>query len=286
MRSSSKAALAWGPLLSFPVKLYAITKSHDTSFKQLHSVCRQPLKQPRYCPVCESRDVPQDQVIKGVEIAKGKYVEFNDAELAALSKSVGQIAIESFLPVASVPLTRREKVMVVGPDTGGRTPYTLLRAVLRKQGKIAVGKHMKGTKEHLVAIEPGPGQEMLLWYLFYADEMQPIEVPDVPAEDEAIKERDLMMAEQIVQMMSSEKSLDEFTDENEHYLAELKAAKAEGKVIEAVAVPEARPLVDMTDLLQQTLEKLRLEEKERKQSAAPQNGGDGAKTPKKEKAKR
>lgn len=127
---------------------------------------------------------------------------------------------------------------------------------------------------------------MLLWYLYYADEMQPIDVPDVPLEEETIKERDLMMAEQIVQMMSSEKSLDEFNDENERYLAELKAAKAEGKVIEAVAVPEARPVVDMTDLLQQTLEKLRLEEKERKQSAAPQDGGNGTKTPKKEKAKR
>ena len=96
MRTTWNGSLSFG-LVTIPVGLAPATKSaarqSDVSFRLLHRECLTPIKQKRWCPK-HDREVTQDELVRGWEVAKGQFVVVEDEELEAIERSDDSRAIE------------------------------------------------------------------------------------------------------------------------------------------------------------------------------------------------
>src|SRR5512145_209120 len=147
-RAISSATISFG-LVSIPVKLYTTTESSgQISFNLLHQ-CGSRLKQQYWCPVDE-KVVDRDEIVKGYEFEKGKYVVFTNEELKALEAEASQmIEIREFLPLAQVDPLHFERAYYLGPDKGGDKPYTLLAKAMEKTGRCAIGSWAARGKQYI-----------------------------------------------------------------------------------------------------------------------------------------
>jgi len=149
----------------------------------------------------------------------------------------------------------------VAPGARGLKPYALLRDVLRKSGKVGVAKVVISTKQHLAALMPS-GEGLVLDLLRWADEVR--DAPNSAFGDTAsvaVSERELKMAEQLVEDMAAAWSPDLFHDEFKEKLQQLVQAKAAaGDVATLQPLPgEEAPaasaeVIDLTDLLRRSLQ--------------------------------
>ena len=82
MRSMWKGSISFG-LVTIPIKLYAATEQKDVRFNLLHEECRTPVQYRKWCQSCE-REVAQDEIVKGYEYEKGRYVLVEEEEFESI----------------------------------------------------------------------------------------------------------------------------------------------------------------------------------------------------------
>src|SRR4051794_36863416 len=101
-RSIGTVTVSFG-LVSIPVKLYSATQpSAGLSFNMLHGKCGSRVKQQYICPK-DNEIVPRDQMVKGYEFSKDRYVTFTDDELKQLEEKATQsIDIVEFIPIDKI----------------------------------------------------------------------------------------------------------------------------------------------------------------------------------------
>src|SRR3954452_10655794 len=106
MRTTWNGSISFS-LVTIPVGLAPATKpsarASDISFRQLHEECKTPIKNRRWCEV-HQREVTQDEIVRGWEVAKGQFVIVEDADLEAIERSntSRSIEIERFVPLGEV----------------------------------------------------------------------------------------------------------------------------------------------------------------------------------------
>ncbi len=171
-RAMWSGAISFG-LVNIPVKLYKATASSSgkqISFHQIHKSCGTRLRHIRFCPKDEV-EVPWDEVVKGYEFEKGKYVEVGDDELDALlpDESYASVAIESFVALEEVDPIFYDRAYYVAPD-GPPKPYALLHEALGSTGKVAVARVMLRTRSHLALVRV-LGSHLLLETMFFGNEI-------------------------------------------------------------------------------------------------------------------
>jgi DNA end-binding protein Ku len=120
--------IAFG-LVAIPAKLYSATQASATiSFNLLHNGCGSRLKQPYVC-AREGVVVPREDMVKGFEFAKDRYVLFTPEELKALEETGTHSAeITEFVPISAVEPVYFDKAYYLAPDKGGVKPHALLGA--------------------------------------------------------------------------------------------------------------------------------------------------------------
>ena len=136
MRTTWNGSLSFG-LVSIPVGLAPATKpaarQSDVSFRLLHRECATPIKQKRWCPT-HDREVSQDELVRGFEVAKGQYLIVEDADLEAIERSDDSRSIEitRFVPEDSVDPVFLDRTYFLVPATtvAQRRPYVLLLAAM------------------------------------------------------------------------------------------------------------------------------------------------------------
>lgn len=153
-RSISSATVSFG-MVAIPVKLYSATEaSAGVSFNLLHGKCGTRLKQQYTCPT-DNEVVTRDEMVKGYEFTKGRYVTFTEAELKALQEKATQtIDIVEFVPLDKIDPVYFEKSYYLGPDKGGAKPYHLLAAALEETGLAALAQYAARGKGYLVMLRP------------------------------------------------------------------------------------------------------------------------------------
>jgi DNA end-binding protein Ku len=279
-RPISSATISFG-LVSVPVSLYSASESAATvSFNMLHKSCGTRLKQQYICPN-EGEVVEKDDIAKGYEFAKGKYVTFTPEEIKALDeKATNSIDIVEFVPLSAVDRIFLEKVYYLGPDRGGDRAYRLLGEALKETGRAALGQYSARGKQHLVLVRPLDGV-LVMEQLHYAAELRP--ATEVPHPETPVKEAELALARQLIEQSSS----DEFRPENYHdtvreRVLEAIQSKVEGEEITAEAAPPETKILDLMDALKASLAKQGATSPERKPAKQAANGEEEA--PKKRKA--
>ena len=97
----NKKAISFG-LVYIPVELNPVVYNNDTAFNQLHKKCGSRIKYEKICPYC-GIEVKNEEIIKGYEYNKDKYVTFSDKDLEKMKLS-NEVPIEivSFLNLDEV----------------------------------------------------------------------------------------------------------------------------------------------------------------------------------------
>ncbi len=234
-------------LVTIPVKLYPATQpSAGISFNLLHAKDGARLRQQYVC-LQDGERVERDEMVKGYEFAKDRYVTFTAEELKVLEATATQaIEIAEFVPAEKVDPIYFDKAYYLGPDKGGDKAYRLLSEALRRSGKAALARYAARGKQHLVLLRPADGR-LVMQQLVYPDEIRPF--AEVPVPEVELQDPELQLALRLIeQSTSTEFHPESYRDEVRARTLEAIERKVAGQEI-AVA-PAAAPQGQVIDLLE------------------------------------
>jgi len=269
MRPLATGTISFG-LVSIPVKLFSATESSAAiSFNLLHAKCGGRVKQQYICPRDDNQVVPREEMVKGYEFAKDRYVTFTPEELKTLEeKASQQIEIAEFVPSEKIDPVYFDKAYYLGPEKGADRAYRLLAEAMRRSGKTALARYAARGKQYLVQIRPLPDGGLVMQNLMYADEVRPFsEVGVEPAE---VKEQELALAKQIIDQISTDEFKPEkYEDDVRKRIQEQIQRKVEGQEIQVdePAKPQTQ-IIDLMEALKASLAAKGLGPAPAKQSAA------------------
>jgi DNA end-binding protein Ku len=294
-------AISFG-LVNVPVKLYSATSQKTVRFHQLSSKTGARIKQKRVDPSTD-QEVPYEEIVKGYEITPDHYVVIEPEELDALDpKATKTIDVEDFVDLSEIDPIYYDHSYYLAPSTGGAKAYRLLLDAMRDTGKVGIGLVVLRSKQQLCALRP-TGDVLTLSTMLFGDEVLP---PDRLDELDSIGDaeaspRELKMAEQLIESLSTEFDPSKYHDEYRERVLDLIEKKAAGEEIAVqpeAEEPEAAP--DLMAALEASLAALKddgddgaakkpaaSKPKSRKRADSDGDGdgdGDGAK-PKKSRAK-
>src|ERR1700748_931067 len=148
-----KVHLSFG-LVSFPIRLYSAARSESLSFNQLHKHDGSRIKQVIFCQA-EDKPIPRDEIVKGYEYEKGKYVVIEDEDIKKVAPRTAKVMeIQEFVKAADVDPVFLESSYYMAPDDGGEKPYALLFEALKETQYFGVAKVTMHNREHVVILRP------------------------------------------------------------------------------------------------------------------------------------
>ena len=258
--SIGSGAITFG-LVSIPVKLYSAASSQAVSFHLLHAKCGNRIRQQRHCPVC-NEVVEREDLVKGYEFAKDRYVKLMDEEIKALEGEASQaIEIAEFVPLAKVDPIYFEKTYYLGPDKGGEKAYRLLADAMTQAGKVALAKFVMRGKENLVLIRSAQNG-LMLHTMYFADEVRNFD-EIAKGESAKISSAETNLALRLIDELSNEEfSPENYEDEYRQRVLNLVQEKAAGKEITIAEPPAQRAqVIDLMAALKESLGKQTAKEK-------------------------
>jgi DNA end-binding protein Ku len=254
MRTTWNGSLSFG-LVTIPVGLAPATKSaarqSDVSFRLLHRECLTPIKQKRWCPK-HDREVTQDELVRGWEVAKGQFVVVEDSELEAIERSDDSRAIEisRFVQLGDVDPVWFDRTYFLVPASAPaqRRPYKLLLQAMSEAGVGAVGRFVRAGRESLCLVR-AKGSALVLETLFLAEDVNSQAEIDEAIAETAVKKNELALAQQLIDGLGGAFEPTELlTSDYRRDLKVLLEAKLRGEEI-TMPEPEAEP-APMVDLLE------------------------------------
>lgn len=249
MAAAHKGSISMG-LVLIPVGLYKTTVDNDIHFNQLEKISKARIKYKKYCSHCGKEVGPQD-IIKGYEYEKDKYVVMTDEELEKIkTKKDKTIHIIQFANISEIDTIYFEKDYYALPENGAEKAYELLRQALLSEQKAAIAKTVMGTNEKLLVLYPTQ-EGMIVKTLYYADEIAavPKTLPRIE-----VDENELNMAKLLIANMTKPFAASEFRDEYQARLKESILKKIQGQEIVTADTGAPDNVIDLMEALQKSLE--------------------------------
>jgi DNA end-binding protein Ku len=250
-RALQSAVLSFG-LVNIPVKLYTAAHSKSVAFHWLHAKDGSRIREQLMCQA-EDRPVARDELVKGYEIAKGRYIDMTNEELDALEAEANRnVEIQEFVPVNTVDPVYFSKTYYLGPDKGGDKPYRLLAQAMHHEGQAAVAQFVQRGKEELVMVRPISDELLMLHVLYYADEVRRFE--EAPAAKGAT-DRELRLATQLIHQLQKKKwDPTRYRDTyRERVLALIKKKQAGETIVRPKSARAQGKVLDLMSALKQSL---------------------------------
>jgi DNA end-binding protein Ku len=190
-------------LVSIPVGLHSATEASErVSFRQLHRKDLAPIRYKKFCSK-ENREVPSSEIVRGYEVAKGKYATVEDDELDEVQKEVGEgervIEILQFVDAAALDPLVFEKPYYVAPLKGGGKAYGVLREALCDEHKVGIARFYMRTRPLLAALMPSSGI-LSLEVMRTADELR--DPRKLAVKGVAPRPNEIKMARALIEQMS------------------------------------------------------------------------------------
>lgn len=246
MHTIWKGSISFG-LVNIPIKLHAATEDKDIKMRSLHRECHTPIKYEKICPVCE-KDLEYEDIVKGCEIAKGKFVVIEDEEIKELRDNSEEKAVEivDFIKIEEIDPIYFNRSYFISPNEGGKKAYSLLRKALVESNKVGIAKIVMRSKEQLAVVRIYQNT-MVMETIHFPDEVrQTGDVPNVPAEDE-VGQKELDTAIMLIDQLSTEFEPEKYEDDYRKKLMELIQSKQTGEKF--VTPKEKAPAANVTDLM-------------------------------------
>ena len=168
-RSIWNGTITFG-LVAVPIKVYSATESKTVHFHEVHAKDGSRIEHRRICPK-EGKEVDYEDIVKGYEASKGKWVELTDDEIAAAAGSLSRrLEVDHFVPVEDIDPDFYERTYYLGTRDKGKDAYALLHAALEKSGRAGVGRWVFHNRERTVVLRT-LGDVLAIHTMRFADEL-------------------------------------------------------------------------------------------------------------------
>ncbi len=254
MRALWKGAISFG-LVTIPVSLFPATRREDLKFRQLRASDQSPVNYKRVAEA-DGKEVPWDQIVKGYEYEKGKFVIIKAEDFARVDVEATQtVDIMNFVSIEDVDPLLFYKPYFLEASKGGDKAYVLLRDALIDTGKIAIAKVVIRTRQHLAAVKPQK-KGLMLELMHFPKELIDVSEFNEPAE-KTIGKAEMQMAKQLIESMTTDWEPEQYSDEYHEALEKLIEEKVEHPD-KKEAVPakkkKATNVIDLVAVLQESLQ--------------------------------
>jgi DNA end-binding protein Ku len=284
-------SVAFG-LVNVPVAMYAATEDKTIHYNQFQAGTSDRI---RYKRINErtGREVKPEDIVRGHEVAKGDYVLVTDEELEAVEPGRSRtIEITDFVELAEIDPIYFQRTYYLGPQGDGAAAraYALLHRAMADTGKAGIATLVFHGKQYLVTLRAS-SDVLALQTMYFADEVRdPREVIDNLPAAEKLVPRELTIAKQLVDSMSTKWNPDEYRDSYRERVEDLIARKQRGEEVVTEGPPaEGAEVTDLMDALRRSAEEIRGRRQrpssakrtgskaERKSGATGQSSGDSGK---------
>jgi DNA end-binding protein Ku len=244
-------------LVNVPVNAFSAVRDHTVHIHQLEKGTGSRIKYAKVSGKTGKR-VANDDIEKGYEISKGHYVVVDPDELDELRpRSTRAIDVTDFVELSEVDPIYYENTYWLAPDgESADRAYRLLYAAMEDAERVAIGSVVMRNKQYLAAIRPLDGALAMSTMRFADEVLDRREIEGIPTSRVKPSEKELRLAEQIVDSLSSEWDPSRYHDTYTEQLRELIDAKAEGKEITAEEPAEAEggKVIDLMAALEASVE--------------------------------
>src|SRR4051812_11288472 len=209
-RAIWKGSISFG-LVNIPVGLYAAESRDEIRFKLLDKKTMSPIHYKRISEE-STKEVAWEETVRGYEFSPGKYVVVSDEDLKRAAPEATQtIDIVDFVDLEEISPLYFDKPYYLAPDKKGAKAYALLRETLRRTGKVGIAKVVIRTREYLAAVV-ARGDVLTLELMRYAHELRSPDELDVPHGKQGVSDREIDMAERLVEGMVAAWDPDKYKD--------------------------------------------------------------------------
>ncbi|HEU0302722.1 MAG TPA: Ku protein [Longimicrobium sp.] len=212
-RAIWKGNISFG-LVNIPVGLFSAASPDELSFRQLDKRNMSPIGYKKYNKNT-GEDVEGEEIVKGYEYESGHYVVLSDEDLRRANPEKTQtVEITDFVDLDDIPPLYLDKPYYLGPIGKNKKAYALLREALKRTGKVGIAKVVIRSREYLSAVVP-QDDLLVLEILRYPHEIRPaddLEVPRGELKEMGINDRELEMAERLVEGMTGEWEPEKYVD--------------------------------------------------------------------------
>jgi len=251
-RAIWKGSISFG-LVNIPIALYPATRREELKFRLLRKVDLSPVNYKRVAEK-DGKEVSWDQIVKGYEYEKGKYVVLKDEDFERVDLEATQtVDIQDFVDQKEIDPMFFYKPYYLEPQKGGDKAYALLRDALKDSNKVGIAKVVIKTRQYLAGVKPEDGA-LVLELMHFADELADPGKLHVPKKTEVGK-REMNMAKSLIDSM---RNPEKYKDDYREALMEVIEEKVEagGKEIEEKPkkAPKPTKIIDLVSVLQKSLE--------------------------------
>jgi DNA end-binding protein Ku len=252
-------------LLNVPVRLYSAVSKQTVRFRELREGDGSRVKHKRVAE-SDGKEVPYEKIVKGYEYAPDQYVVLSRDELSELEPQRSRaIEIQDFVDLDEIDPIYFEQPYYLGPDKGAERAYALLVQAMKDARKVAIARFVLRNKEHLAAIRPMDDVLTLTTMRFHDEVSSPQDLDGEVFEEAKPKKpekRELDMAKQLIESLTSDFDPDKYRDEYREELLDLLERKAEGKEVVSAPTEEPKPTKapDLMAALEESLAAVKGEE--------------------------
>ncbi|HEU0274756.1 MAG TPA: Ku protein [Candidatus Udaeobacter sp.] len=267
-RAIWKGSISFG-LVNIPIALYPATRREELKFRLLRKSDLSPVNYKRVAEK-DGKEVPWDQIVKGYEYEKGKYVVLKEEDFERVDLEATQtVDIQDFVDQEEIDPMYFYKPYYLEPQKGGDKAYALLRGALKDSNKVGIAKVVIKTRQYLAGVKPEEDGALLLELMHFADELADPDKLHLPKKTEVGK-REMTMARSLIDSMSAKWDPEKYKDDYKKALMEVIEEKVEagGKEIEEKPkkAPKPTKVIDLVSVLQKSLDQTGAKQKSRTKS--------------------
>src|SRR5438094_3441271 len=252
MRPIWSGTISFGPF-SVPVRMFPATQSKELRFHFLHKKDLTPIAYEKVRRD-DREPVDPDEIVRGFEIEKGRYVPLEDEDLDRLDiELTHSIDICDFVSLDEIDPVYFRKAYYLLPAEGAEKPYRLLVRALEETGRVGVAKVVIRNKQHLAALRPYE-RILLLETMYYADEVRKPRALGGDLGAAKVRKEEVEMAKALVENLSGAFKPEKYDDQYRKELLELIRAKAEGEPLPEPAEQQEGEVVDLLAALRESVE--------------------------------
>jgi len=250
-RAIWKGAINFG-LVTIPVGMYTATDNKTPKFKQLRKTDHSPIRYKRVAEA-DGEEVQWDDIVKGYEFEKDRYVVFTDEELTAANPDGNKLVdVIQFVDEDEIDPMMYQKAYYLAPEKTGIKAYRILREALEEKGRVGIAKVSIREKQQLATLRV-KDDVIVMETMFWPDEIRDAEFEELEANVE-IRPEEVEMAATIIDNLTRPFDGEQFVDSTREAVEELAAKKVAGEEIVAPSSPEPTKVVDLLEALKASVE--------------------------------
>ena len=250
-RAIWKGAINFG-LVTIPIGMYTATDNKTPKFKQLRKTDHSPIRYKRVAEA-DGEEVQWDDIVKGYEFEKDRFVVFTDEELSAANPGGDKLVdVVQFVEEDEIDPIMYQKSYFLAPEKTGIKAYRILKEALEEKGRVGIAKVSIREKQQLATLRV-KDDVIVMETMFWPDEIRAAEFDELDTNVE-IRPEEVEMAGSIIDNLTRPFESENYVDRTREAVEELAEKKVAGEEIVAPASPEPTNVVDRLDALKASVE--------------------------------